>query len=234
MADLRLPFNYTPGMYMPPEQLQANFDFIRQLIADLDSRVTAFTGISVSGTLSAGTASITGTASAASLTASSTLQVGSAGATLDASASTGQVKQSGQTSFAAILPSAVGGVNETGNLDPILYTNTDFNTNSSYNTSTGTFTAPVAGKYLFIATADVAARGGTPATVFALSLVATGATYTAREIPNSTNRQTMQITALVNMAANDTAKVRLAVGSSSELWNIANSITSFFTGSLIN
>lgn len=81
------------------------------------------------------------------------LNVGSGQLRVDGS---GRVLMPNQPAFTAYR---LGG-NISGVIDPVIFDSTHVNTGGCYSTSTGRFTAPVAGQYYFFATVDPLTSGG--------------------------------------------------------------------------
>lgn len=130
---------------------------------------------------------------------------------------------SSQTSFLAYLTGNV--TNATGDgttVNPIVFNATLYNVGSGLNTSTGIFTAPVAGLYVFSATVWFG-NITTSHFPYLVGIVTTGANYLFQiaSAPGGASLQNgINGTVIANMAANDTAKVECAVGASTKTVSI--------------
>lgn len=107
--------------------------------------------------------------------------------------------------------------------------------NANYNTSTGIFTAPAAGKYLFVGKVGVASgsSGGTQGEV---NVVTTGRSYRYDGNPYGNRHIASGVTSIpfaviASMAQNDTAKVTLTVtGDGSDIADFIGGAFSDFAG----
>lgn len=196
----------------------------------------------VSGALGvAGALSTSGTVSAAAGTVTAALGVGGTvtAANVNIVGATGLVKQAAGvgsvatlvnadvSASAAITPDKLSGPlfsyyrnassnNVTGN--GTVYTclfDTATVSNANYATGTGIFTAPAAGKYLFVAHVGVAS-GSSSGTQGVVQLVTTSQSYRYDLNPygnrhTASGVSTVTIAEIVSMAQNDTAKITLAV-----------------------
>ncbi len=149
----------------------------------------------------------------------------------------GKWKASGQPSFNAYLNADASNVTGDGTNYTIIWNTTTFDRNSNFNTSTGTFTAPVTGIYQFNVT--IQANGLSAAdTDFVAALVTTGQTYNiAREtisVTISSNTIIRNYSVLVPMTAADTATVTILIAGSTKTANITGAIgRSTFSGFLV-
>lgn len=170
---------------------------------------------------------------------SDTLRVKDAGITASKLASgidfPGNVRASTGTCFFAYTAVDQSNVTGDGTLYKVLFASIAFDQNSNYSTSTSTFTAPIAGKYMFTAQVNIAdAASGNKNELF---IVTTTRTFTKEDWPSSNLTQTM--TVIADMSANDTAIVRIK-GTGGALvqdvkasGSVSGGIATFFTGKLI-
>lgn len=162
-------------------------------------------------------------------------------------ATSGAVVNADVSSSAAITPDKLSGPlfsyyrnsssnNVTGN--GTVYTclfDTAVISNANYNTSTGIFTAPAAGKYLFVGKVGVASgsSGGTQGEV---NVVTTGRSYRHDGNPYGNRHTASGVTSIpfaiiASMAQNDTAKVTLTVtGDGSNIADFIGGAFSDFAG----
>lgn len=126
---------------------------------------------------------------------------------LDAS---GRVLMPAQPAFRAYHNNTVNW--NSGALSPVVYNTAVFNIGNHYNTSTGVFTAPVAGRYLFSVFEMFMEE---PSYLFIFAAVQINGTSTTEFMRNGTksNYDTFGGTVLLSLAAND--QVRVTVGTAS-------------------
>lgn len=103
--------------------------------------------------------------------------------------------------------------------------------------ATNTFTAPVAGKYIFSATIDLDGLDTTNQTDINMLIVTSQRSYVSQvgDIPAGVTRWSAHNSVLCDMDASDTAFIRINVGGSSKTVDITSGATAtYFSGSLIN
>jgi hypothetical protein len=129
--------------------------------------------------------------------------------------SSGRTVNANQPAFLAYL-SAATALNKIGNgstFYTVLYDTVVFDQNSNYNSGTGTFTAPVAGKYFFTMQISVQPTTGSSAQNAQAQFVATSrSAYTAPATYNVYNPNsflTLNSNFLVDMAVSDTIYTRV-------------------------
>jgi hypothetical protein len=125
--------------------------------------------------------------------------------------------------------------NITGNgTEAVVIFNTErFDQGSDYSTSTGIFTAPKTGKYLF--TATLLLEGITSPRATSLNLIASNVTF-RNEYPDIDNSESITITMIVDMDSGDTAKVAVKVsGEAGDSVDVSGGSPgrSYFSGTLI-
>lgn len=128
MAELKLPFVFAPGSQYAADQVQTNFDFIRQLVQDLNDKVEAFDDLVVSNTFTNTNKLVTD--------------------------STGNVVLPSNPGYVA---RTTGNANifGDGNTITIPFNIEDLDRGGNYNNSTYIFTASVTGLYAFITNVSV-------------------------------------------------------------------------------
>lgn len=107
----------------------------------------------------------------------------------------------------------------------VVFGSTNINQSSAYNASTGIFTAPKAGNYLFLATVTAGAVTSTAWNVGKLVLVTTARNYTGQLLNPGTvftgnNTVGLIFHHIVPMAAGDTAMIQINVSGSTKTISI--------------
>ena len=145
--------------------------------------------------------------------------------------SSGRVTKPSQPSFYA-YPSADTTLTLGGGWSTVAFASTGWNTGNHYNTSNSTFTAPVAGRYLFSANANgnyTSSYGGIPRAYWKIngSNVGNNIHLRGSDASHDGLEQRSQ-TVIFNLAANDTVKI--VVGQNQ--WDLfgANSFTGYLIG----
>ena len=142
--------------------------------------------------------------------------------------------------FSAYLSSSVSNVTGDGTVYTIVYNGTVFDQGSNFNTSSGVFTAPVTGKYLFTVAVDSADNSAY--TNCNLKVVTTARTYTPLanfNIGAVTGSASVSFngSVLADMTANDTAKVTWTVSGSTKSIGVTggadSNLLTYFQGYLL-
>lgn len=233
MAELKLPFSFTPGQTVPADQVQVNFDTLRQLVQDLNDKVEAFDDLVVSGTFE-NTGKLTTNASNV-VTIPGTITNTDKFLT-DAD---GNVNQPAQPAFLASL--SLSQNNKTGfaTVYTVICDSEVYDNANNYDSSTGIFTAPKTGQYLLITKIRVA---GLAATDFCTaSIVTSNRTFASADYLLGAGGQTggdLTVVANADMEINDTAKITIfvsgEVGESVDILGSSLELITYFTGTLIN
>lgn len=151
----------------------------------------------------------------------------------------GAVKKPSNPSFLATLGSITSTLSTAAAQIDVVFGTERFDLNADYNTSTGVFTAPVTGKYLF-AVEILFQHFDTGATYYSVNIVTSNRTYFKRIYPNNSWAEPtywpQQTTVIADMDANDTAKVTVQQNGGTAQTEIYGSSTvyTWFAGSLIN
>jgi hypothetical protein len=146
-----------------------------------------------------------------------------------------------QPAFSAYLNSTQSNIAGDGTLATIIFDTPRFDNTSSYNTSTGIFTAPVAGNYFF--TALIFAYTTSVFTECDIFLTKNASTYqlhtqTQGVIGAATTLTTNTMTGIIPLAANDTIKVQMNAYTVANTKNVsmlglANGAFNAFSGYLL-
>ena len=146
----------------------------------------------------------------------------------------------GQSAFSARVTSDLTNVTGDGTMYTVIFGTEHYDQNNDFNNSTSTFTAPVAGKYLFTACVSILSGSTTSGTEHLMQLVADGTDYNiynfARAPAEGLEPWQMKGVIVVNMAASSTAIIRIRIsgeGSDSADVEGGGSSASIFTGTLI-
>lgn len=177
----------------------------------VNSAIAARTGDSIWAMGSNGT---TGTANA-------TVFLGVGSITSSTFVSALQYTQAGIVTKAAQPSFMVRRSSVTGVVDPVIWDQVIHNTGNHYNSSTGRFTAPVSGRYLFNL---YAMPSGTAYTFYA------NYGSTVHYLNTVSSGQTGCMSVIVNLSANDTCSVRVAGGSINSSNNDNNAWSGFLLG----
>ncbi len=133
---------------------------------------------------------------------------------------------SSQPCFRSYLSSAASNVTGGGQIYQIIFNSADFNVSSSYSTSTGKFTAPIAGKYFFSATIYLS---GLSSSHVGFSYYFTQNSSTAQQatgnpyIQSTGGTLTLSLNTFIQMALNDTLFANLSVTGGTQIVTIASS-----------
>ena len=146
----------------------------------------------------------------------------------------GIVTNSSQYAFSAYLNATASNVTGDTTAYTILFNTEVFDIGSNYNTGTGTFTAPVTGKYLL--TFGVYVNGGTIISSNIMQIVTTTRTYNAYPAPYPTGTFTGVISVIADMTATNTAVCKVAAsdtgGKIDDVYGDA-SMNTYFQGYLL-
>lgn len=208
MAELKLPFTFVPGQEkFPAAEIQQNFDFMRKLIEDLDTKVETFNNLKI--------------------------QEGST-VKFDTDTS-GNVVQPSNPSFAVRLTSNQALTATT--VTAIQCGTEFSDVGNHFDTSTYTFTAPVSGTYAFSFAATINATSGTGSVAigFFTDFAGTPTSIGAISMPfdNASALYSTSVTTYRYLTAGTTVtagyqRSALATGAATLI------TTSFFTGALVN
>lgn len=149
----------------------------------------------------------------------------------------GQVTKPKQSAFLAYNSTLRSAVTGDGTVYTIPFNNTVFDQNSDFNTTTGTFTAPVTGRYSL--TASILLTGLTAAVTSALMSIATSnRTYQLFDFAGGTTRDNnnnciMNCSVLADMDAADVANITVVGGGTTKVISVsATTYDTTFTGYL--
>jgi len=147
----------------------------------------------------------------------------------------GQLNYPLQPAFSANLSATASNVTGDATAYTILCNTEQYDVGSNYNTTTGTFTAPVTGKYRFAANLTLSTLGAGH-TSGNLALTTTSTTYNLSSsnygaIRNSNNALIINASYPANMTAGDTATLVVTVSNSTKTVNVT-STTTYFSGYL--
>lgn len=155
--------------------------------------------------------------------------------------SSGYETNSTQPGFYAYLNSTVTSVTGDGTAYVPIYGSTLYNVASCYNTSTGVFTAPILGYYLFNAMALFSSLGashnlGFLEFYFNGASIGTGSYYNVGAMRDGGNNCSVNSSIIFYMANTDTMSVRVAVSGSTKTVGVFGSGTrySYFCGRLLS
>lgn len=169
MAELKLPFSFTPGQQVPADQLQADLDTMRQLVQDLNDRVEAFEDLKVSGVFE-NTGKLTTNASnvvtiPGTIVNTDKFTTAAAGVTIPGTITNtnkfltdtdGNITTPSQPAFHVLHNLFVGGQTiNSGALVTVDFDDEQYDIGGDYNTTTKTFTVPKDGIYVFIVEAKL-------------------------------------------------------------------------------
>jgi len=134
----------------------------------------------------------------------------------------------GQPTVLAFLSGTVSDVTGDGTAYDIVFNTEIIDTTSSFNTSTGVFTAPVEGRYMITAVVSIddAASG---MTVGYLGIITSSRSYTIRTgdagvIADANGQMTTSACVIVDMAASNTAKIQYSIYNGSKAVDIIGGI----------
>lgn len=190
-------------------------------------------GINIGATANAHTTTLgsTNTTSATVIQSGSGNIAMNSGFTVD---STGRTTNTVQPAFHAFLTaSTANNVTGDGTIYTIVFDGEHFDVGSSFNTGTGTFTAPKTGKYMFVVNLMTTNSVGSQ-TTGQLLLVTTARTYQSyydnpTTVKNTGNFYGKQLTIIADMTASDTAIVQLQMSGSTKTVGIFGDATGTYT-----
>lgn len=150
----------------------------------------------------------------------------------------GRLTSPTQPSFMATLTNATSNVTGDNTVYTVIFNSEAFDQAANYDNTTGVFTAPVTGKYLFAASVTCTAIGAghTQAQIFLVTTANSflGTANSAAAVRNSGNIASYQVSAIANMTAGDTASITITVFNSTKTISISNSgANTYFSGQLI-
>jgi hypothetical protein len=142
----------------------------------------------------------------------------------------GKWRAVGQPCVLAHRSSSVANATGAGVTYTILFNTEIFDQDSNYNPGTGTFTAPVTGKYLIQASCLLQNIGASH-TDAALSIVTTARTFQVYQYvtPFAGRNNTMQISAICDMTATNTATITIQVAGSTQTVTVGGQATNPLT-----
>lgn len=146
--------------------------------------------------------------------------------------------------FSAYVNGSVSNVTGDGTVYTVIFNNADANVGSAYNTSTGIFTAPVAGFYSFTTTIGYLSLQGSSATDIITGVQGNHYAFRLNQYDNLTSITTTPFVTsnsfMIKMAANDTISITAAaygttksIGISGEV-PINNGIAAIFSGFIVS
>lgn len=171
----------------------------------------------------------------------STLGFDGTSSTINTTTQTGQFSQLGQWKavsqpcFSAFKSANSTNATGDGTAFTVVCDTIDFDQGSNYNGSTGNFTAPVAGRYLFCG--NVSTTPATGVTDCLMQVVTTNRTWNLNRFVPTAGTTTYSGSAIVNMAANDTAKLVISASGTSKTITVAGNASfaiTAFSGMLVS
>jgi hypothetical protein len=153
---------------------------------------------------------------------------------------TGIMSLPGQSAFSARVTSDILNVTGDGTLYTVIFGTEHYDQNGDFNTTTGTFTAPVAGRYLFTSCVSILGGSSSSGNEFLMQLYADSVGYTlynyaACPVGASVPWQMIGL-ATVPMSASSTAIIRIRIsGEGANNCDIegGGASASLFTGTLV-
>ena len=140
--------------------------------------------------------------------------------------SSGRVTTPAHPHFVGIDTSGLTDTDSESTFTTIVHYTVKINTGSCYNTSTGEFTCPIAGRYFF--ETHLLSRG---AVAHNVELQKNGSIWTrTRDILTSGNEASIGCSTVVDCAASDVLRVRVSNGSGGDFYNQWNGTTIYLLG----
>lgn len=148
---------------------------------------------------------------------------GTSALTIDSS---GRVTVAAQPHFVGIDTASTTNTGSESTFVTIVHYTIKINTGNHYNTSTGEFTCPIAGRYFF--ETHLLSRG---AVAHNVELQKNGTIWTrTRDILTGSNEASIGCSTVVDCAVNDVLRVRVSCGSGGDFYNLWNGTTIYLLG----
>ena len=146
----------------------------------------------------------------------------------------------GQPAFLAYPSANITNVTGDGTAYTVIWNTTSFDLDSNFNTTTGTFTAPIAGKYQFNLVINVSGMSAGTTSFVAAIVASGGITY---RLPTNVftaginSQDTCTGSVLINLAASETVTTTVTVGGGTKTANVvgnpASTYSSHWSGYLV-
>lgn len=152
--------------------------------------------------------------------------------------STGRLTNTAQPAFSAYVSSTINNVTGDGTIYTIVFDTSLFDQGSNFNTGTGIFTAPVAGKYMFCANvtlSDIGAAHTDGVMLFVSNTHQYATCYGTTFAQSASGLLGYTATIITSMAVNDTMQVEVQVAGGTKTVDVfgSSNIYSGFSGYLL-